>query len=189
MAAGVWFTTKCGKDIPLPDAAPSFKPRATIDSRQLSCPATPEYIPLDVDDPIGSYVHFGDSYGAGMGTGTTSRDRCRVGSNNFGRLLYSYMNDASISYDGRVCSGDTLTGLSKQIDNWSNAGDASIGTLSVGGNDVGFRNLVYYFVINIKKFLPWFTGPAILPGLRTGEDVHVRYQYLMTAVQAQRGIP
>ena len=33
------------------------------------------------------YVAFGDSYAAGMGTGVTSDDPCRVGSNNFAKLL------------------------------------------------------------------------------------------------------
>lgn len=154
VAAGIYFTTKCGTDIPLPAAASKFKHRAAIASRQSSCPVNNDYIFWDLVDPIDSYVHFGDSYGAGMGTGTTTGDKCRVGSNNFGKLIYSYMNDASIVYNEQVCSGDTLTGLTKQIDKWNTASSASIGTLSIGGNDVFFSDLVNYCVVALNLASP-----------------------------------
>lgn len=148
VAAGIFFTARCGTAIPFPPPPSSrFMSRDVIASRQSSCPADSDVIIDDGVYPIGTYVHFGDSYGAGTGTGTTSGDKCRVGSNNFGRLIYSYMNDANIKYDEKVCAGDTLTGLTKQVDNWSTAGDTSIATISIGGNDIGFYDLIWYCVI------------------------------------------
>jgi hypothetical protein len=65
------------------------------------------------------YVAFGDSFAAGMGTGTTSEDNCRIGSNNFGNLLMRYTDNPEVEYQGRQCSGDTVEGLAKQIDWWA----------------------------------------------------------------------
>ncbi|KAH6720758.1 SGNH hydrolase-type esterase domain-containing protein [Leptodontidium sp. MPI-SDFR-AT-0119] len=143
VAAGVWYTSKCNAPIPLPDPVT----KRSVGQRRASCPLNSDSIFIDGDIPIGQYVHFGDSYGAGMGTGTTSTDKCRVGSNNFGKLLHLWMNDASVEYVEKVCSGDTLTGLAGQISSWSNPGRASIGTLSIGGNDIGFSDLVWACVI------------------------------------------
>ncbi|KAH7327192.1 SGNH hydrolase-type esterase domain-containing protein [Rhexocercosporidium sp. MPI-PUGE-AT-0058] len=143
VAAGVWYTSKCSGSIPLPDPVT----KRSVGLRRAACPGNSDSIFLESYNPIGQYVHFGDSYGAGMGTGRTSTDKCRVGSNNFGRLLYRWINDESVEYVEKVCSGDSLTGLAGQIDTWSNPERASIGTLSIGGNDVGFSDLVWSCVI------------------------------------------
>ncbi|KFY31523.1 hypothetical protein V493_01031 [Pseudogymnoascus sp. VKM F-4281 (FW-2241)] len=144
VGTGVWFSSKCDAAITLPLMPPNKSTRG----RRATCPATSDSIFFDEESPIvGSYVHFGDSYGAGMGTGTTTTDKCRVGSNNFGKLLYAWMDDASIHYEEKVCSGDTLEGLAGQISSWSNPDSASLGTLSIGGNDVGFSDIAYNCVI------------------------------------------
>jgi lysophospholipase L1-like esterase len=98
------------------------------------------------------YVHFGDSYGAGMGTGTTSGDACRVGSNNFGRLLNEFTNDPSIDYQNHACSGDTTVGINRQIDEWTRPEKADVATMSVGGNDVGFSTIVRYCILQLAPF-------------------------------------
>ena len=74
----------------------------------------------DPNEPlaISGLVTFGDSYGAGMGTGTTSGDACRVGSNNYEQLFYDWVGDSSIPFERKVCSGDTTEGLNKKIDEW-----------------------------------------------------------------------
>ncbi|PVH73247.1 hypothetical protein DL98DRAFT_563279 [Cadophora sp. DSE1049] len=144
VGAGVWFTSKCNGPIPLPEPVS----KRSTGLRRATCPLNSDSIFFDVEAPIGQYVHFGDSYGAGMGTGTTSTDKCRVGSNNFGKLLHTWMNDDSIEYVQKVCSGDTLTGLTGQIDSWSNPDKVSIAALSIGVNDVvGFSDLVWSCVI------------------------------------------
>jgi lysophospholipase L1-like esterase len=93
------------------------------------------------------YVAFGDSFAAGMGTGTTSTDRCRVGSNNFGNLLYTWTNNPLVQYQQMACSGDTTFGLNRQINEWQLPEIADVATISMGGNDLGFPDLVRYCVI------------------------------------------
>ena len=87
-------------------------------------------------------VSFGDSYGAGLGTGTTSGDSCRVGSNNYAELVWRYMDKPDIKLQKLVCTGDTTKELSAKIDKWQNPKDYDMATLSVGGNDLGFSDIV-----------------------------------------------
>jgi hypothetical protein len=150
LAAGVFFSAQCGRDIPL--SGPPAPAKRRLAERQTSCPAESDMIFYDGVNPIGAYVHFGDSYGAGMGTGTTSTDKCRVGSNNFGRLIYAWMNDTNIEHVEKVCSGDTLRGLADKINSWSDPGKASIGTLFIGGNDIGSFDLIYYCVTTPNEY-------------------------------------
>ncbi|KAH4220839.1 hypothetical protein HBI25_051500 [Parastagonospora nodorum] len=114
---------------------------------RANCPIYDDIIFDDPRQEIVGYVHFGDSYGAGMGTGTTSGDACRIGENNFGDLLYKSWNDKGIPYERKVCSGDTTKGLNRQIDEWKESNKTNVGTVSIGGNDVGFSDLVYDCII------------------------------------------
>jgi hypothetical protein len=103
-----------------------------------------------IDGPlydVQGYVHFGDSYAAGMGTGKTSQDACRIGENNYGDLMYKSWGNSEIPFEKKVCSGDTTTGLNRQIDEWNDPGKANVGTLTIGGNDIGFYDLVWWCVI------------------------------------------
>ncbi|KAF3920067.1 hypothetical protein AA313_de0200233 [Arthrobotrys entomopaga] len=152
VAAGIYFTQRCSRDIPYPPPSAPGTKRA-VARRSDICPLVDDYILWDGADPddtsiaITGYVHFGDSYASGMGTGETSTDSCRVGSNNYGDLLYQWLNDNSISYERHSCSGDTTDGLNNQIQKWNNAAVSSVGTVTIGGNDLGFSDLVYYCVI------------------------------------------
>ncbi|KAJ8111527.1 hypothetical protein ONZ43_g5602 [Nemania bipapillata] len=116
-----------------------------------SCPL-PDFIVWDGDEDKGvkvaGYAHFGDSYASGMGTGTTKGDSCRVGSSNYGDLVYEFLDDSSVIYPGPLsCSGDTTVELAKRIDNWKTAKDTTLATLTIGGNDIGFSQLVMSCVI------------------------------------------
>ncbi|KAH3948791.1 hypothetical protein HBI56_121730 [Parastagonospora nodorum] len=180
-AAGIYFSDKCNKAIPLPplpgplftfEPTPTLPPATPAASEGTSvvsgtpipevlrrrdqiealyaradCPIYDDTIFDDPRQEIVGYVHFGDSYGAGMGTGTTSGDACRVGENNFGDLLYKSWNDKGIPYERKVCSGDTIKGLNRQIDEWVDSNGTNVGTVSIGGNDVGFSDLVYDCII------------------------------------------
>ncbi|KAK3937884.1 Mutanase Pc12g07500-like protein 1 [Diplogelasinospora grovesii] len=147
IAAGIYFSRVCNRDIPYP-TGPTV---GQLEPRDTSCPFVDDYIVWDgADDTtqgIIGYVHFGDSYASGMGTGTTSGDSCRVGSNNYGDLLYASFGDSSISYERHSCSGDTTDGLLAQIDKWTNAAQTNLVTLTMGGNDLDFSDLVYYCLI------------------------------------------
>lgn len=112
------------------------------------CQNFDDYIVIDGDSyGITGYVHFGDSYATGMGTGTTSGDTYRVGSNNFGNLLHKSFGNDNIPYQRKACSGDTTKGLNRQIDEWKDPARASIGTVSIGGNNIGFTDLVWYCIL------------------------------------------
>ena len=88
------------------------------------------------------YVAFGDSYAAGMGTGTTETGGCRRAEYAYPRLLAA-LAEGNIDFQNLPCSGavvgDMLQGgAGSQIDAWTNPHTADIATVSIGGNDVGF---------------------------------------------------
>lgn len=143
LASGVYFSVKTGRSIPLPPL-PATK-------RSDQCVATNDYLQWDdVNDdipPITGLVHFGDSFAAGMGTGSTGWfDKCRVGSNNFGKLL-SDSFEAGFDYQNLACSGDTVAGLYDKLHGWQNPTGDSLATMTIGGNDLGFADIVKYCIL------------------------------------------
>jgi lysophospholipase L1-like esterase len=131
--------------------------RTSTTTASSTCPIYSDYYIWDLGEEVLSftgYVHFGDSFAAGMGTGTTSWDSCRVGSNNYGQLLYSYMNDSSIPFENYACSGDTTTGLANQVKRWTDTTSPNIGTVTIGGNDVGFSDIIRNCLL---REMPWST--------------------------------
>jgi hypothetical protein len=181
VAAGIYYTEKCKRAIPLPPLpAPiivfnpqdkreeisavsrtpnthSLVSRIMGKQRQHSprqdsaadrCEGYNDYIVIDAPgEEIEGYVHFGDSYGAGMGTGTTSGDKCRVGENNFGDLLYKSWGDNKMPFTKKVCSGDTTSGLDRQIKEWKDPDKVNVGTVSIGGNDLGFSDMAWNCIL------------------------------------------
>ncbi|KAJ0382123.1 hypothetical protein COL922a_013189 [Colletotrichum nupharicola] len=152
VAAGIFFSKRCNKVIPYPaTTGPPASGGGTKRQVITSCPMA-DYVVWDGDDEsartrVAGYAHFGDSYASGMGTGTTSGDACRVGSNNYGDLIYKWLND-SIAWEGpKSCSGDTTVELMQKLDAWSTAADTNVVTLTIGGNDLGFSDLVWYCII------------------------------------------
>ncbi|KAH6842747.1 mutanase [Chaetomium sp. MPI-CAGE-AT-0009] len=135
--------------------------RSTTTGDAPKCALMDDFIVFDGPDEnargILGHAHFGDSYASGMGTGITETNSCRVGSNNYGDLIYRYLDDNSLSYERLSCSGDTTDGLYGQIERWSNAPQVTVATLTIGGNDLDFSNLVYYCVITPNNF-QWFSG-------------------------------
>ncbi|SMR52547.1 unnamed protein product [Zymoseptoria tritici ST99CH_3D1] len=102
-----------------------------------------------IDWPIKQgYVAFGDSFAAGMGTGTTTSDSCRIGSANIGDLINAFTNDPNVDYQRRMCSGDTTVGLDRQIKEWKSPEKADVATLTIGGNDLGFSDIVSLCVLS-----------------------------------------
>ncbi|KAK2763255.1 hypothetical protein FQN54_009891 [Arachnomyces sp. PD_36] len=97
---------------------------------------------LRAEASIDSYVHFGDSYAAGLGAGETSSDSCRRGSNNYGALAAEVIKPKD--FYSVPCSGDTTKGVNLQIDGWAEKkkeGRRVVSTLTVGGNDVLFGDM------------------------------------------------
>ncbi|KAJ9480771.1 hypothetical protein VN97_g12756 [Penicillium thymicola] len=148
VAAGLYFSAHCHKTIPTP-------PPSTNAAGSDSCPNY-DYVQIDESPILGidRYAHFGDSYAAGMGTGTTTsgtdkQGRCRIGSNNYGKLIDTWLDAEKLTYESHACSGDTTVGLDGQIDTWlhNDPKSTNIGTLTMGGNDVGFSDLVRNCII------------------------------------------
>lgn len=153
VAAGIYFSQKCKTIIAIPSTGPS-----TADA---GCTRYDDVM-IDQNDGDGfvptGMVSFGDSFAAGMGTGKTTDDNCRVGSNNYGTLLNKYLGE-EIPFEKKVCSGDTTTGLERQIKEWESQSTASFATLTMGGNDLGFSDIAWYCVVT-----PW--GWRTLPEYR-----------------------
>ncbi|KAI9371767.1 SGNH hydrolase-type esterase domain-containing protein [Aspergillus egyptiacus] len=147
VAAGVYFTKKSGRRIPLPEL-PAEPSEATT---AATCIQYNDYLLMDWVTPgyrVDGYVAFGDSYSAGMGTGSTTWwDGCRVGSNNYPTMLFEQIRSPGVSMEAKMCSGDTITGFQRQIREWRSSSTANIGTVTLGGNDLGFSDLVWNCVI------------------------------------------
>ncbi|KAJ5951187.1 uncharacterized protein N7479_009600 [Penicillium vulpinum] len=146
IAAGIFFSEVGQKAIPL-------DPPTTVSARADSGCVRHDDIMFDegCGFEISGIVSFGDSFAAGMGTDPeTTTDKCRVGGHNYGGLIHQHVGDDSVSIEKKVCSGDTTTGLQRQIGEWASASSANLATLTMGGNDLGFSNIVWYCVIT-----PW----------------------------------
>ncbi|PKX91286.1 putative alpha-1,3-glucanase [Aspergillus novofumigatus IBT 16806] len=154
VAAGVYFSRKCGHNIPLPPLPPTPSKRAT------TCPNFADYIFWDAigDDlvPVTGYVHLGDSFAAGLGTGTTSGSPCRVGSNSYGKLVYDSLDGEDVPFQNVACSGDTIPGLNNKLAGWQESSAYNLGTVTIGGNDVGFSNIVKHCILRyLNSPLGW----------------------------------
>lgn len=132
------------------------------------------------------YVAFGDSYAAGIGTGTTGTGGCRVGSNSYPKQLAA-MGPAGIDFQNLPCSGaivgEVLSGGDKsQIDKWTNPSNADIATLSIGGNDIGFYPILTACVLRIGQAFAGDCNKAVQSGYNTinGRDL---YNDIVSAMQ------
>lgn len=131
---------------PAPTVAPNVNPASGE-----PVPGAPD-ASTNSNNPIKKgYVAFGDSYAAGIGTGTTSMDGCRRGEFSYPKQIASY-SPSDIDFQNLPCSGAKLEhvlsgGPSSQIDAWTNPGNADIATLTIGGNDLGFYNILTACVI------------------------------------------
>lgn len=148
VAAGIFFSHELERQIPLyPPNHVSARAVSGLSARAGCVRHDDVMFDQGSGFEISGLVSFGDSFAAGMGTATTTRDRCRVGGNNYGDLIHQHLGDDRISIEKKVCSGDTTTGLRRQIDEWTGASRANMATLTMGGNDLGFSNIVWYCVI------------------------------------------
>jgi hypothetical protein len=105
-----------------------------------------------------------------VGAGNTLTDKCRVGSNNFGNLLYQWTNNPKVDYQSKVCSGDTTVGLSRQIDEWAKPGKADATTVSMGGSAATTASMEDH---GLHPLLTAFTTDGEESFLNIGEHVEV----------------
>src|SRR5580658_7512879 len=85
------------------------------------------------------YVALGDSYSSGVGAGNYSDGSCDQSSNAY-PVLWANANDPA-SFANETCSGATTSSvLSSQLGALSSS--TTLVSISVGGNDVGFANVM-----------------------------------------------
>ena len=90
---------------------------------------------------------FGDSYAAGFGTGRTTFDSCAQGQFSYGKILASGAPKGTF-HERQECTGAVIVDVAQgvdtdsQIDVWRFPQSADVVTLSIGGNDLGFSDIV-----------------------------------------------
>jgi lysophospholipase L1-like esterase len=114
-----------------------------------------------------NYVALGDSFSSGVGTGSyTLSSSCRRGVYAYPWLVAQQRPDTSLTFV--ACSGATTTSLmSSQIG--SVTADTNIVTVTIGGNDIGFSNLIVQCTLadcssaldSTRATLGTFLGPRL----------------------------
>ncbi|KAL5872619.1 hypothetical protein ACKVWC_008242 [Pyricularia oryzae] len=133
--------------------------------------------PLDVASGPGiGYIALGDSYGAGIGTEYDGdEDKCRLGNHAYTSLIYRDLVKAwEEGGDGdgtprpvfqwRSCTGATssdLLGQGGQIASLNGSLPASFATLSIGGNDLGFFDVMNSCIFRFYGFYSGTCAAAI----------------------------
>lgn len=131
----------------------------------LHIPISKRYTNTTIDtsftyEPIKTgYVSFGDSYAAGIGAGPTGSGGCRIGTNSYPSQLHTWIDSLQpgIDYQNLPRSGAVITevlqgGDKSQIDKWNSPSKADRATLSIGGNDIGFYNVLTSCVLRVEIF-------------------------------------
>ena len=108
---------------------------------------------------IEEWTAMGDSYASGVGAGTASSDnkQCRRFSDAYGNLMNKDPRLGASSghkFNGVYCSGSSFKNIHaggpySQVDQM---GNPSVATLTIGGNNVGFRDIL---TACIYKFYPF----------------------------------
>lgn len=138
-------------DLEVRDSLPSAAATTAALTSIAEAAASAQSMPI-----VKGYVAFGDSYAAGIGTGTTQENGCRQGSYSY-PLQIAAMAGGNIDFQNLPCSGAIVSevlqgGPKSQIDAWTNPNNADIATLSIGGNDVGFYNLLTACVLRVGQY-------------------------------------
>ncbi|MFF8914694.1 SGNH/GDSL hydrolase family protein [Streptomyces sp. NPDC015032] len=115
----------------------------------LAVPAAPGAYAADIEPTAaGTYVALGDSYAVAPGTREYDNpdDPCRRGPSTYPRLWAQH--HSSYSFVEASCSGATTTELtSQQVPQLTT--DTTLVTVQVGGNDVGFVDVLKNCILTI----------------------------------------
>lgn len=114
-------------------------------SLALAAPS-PQKITKRITTPyFQKYVAIGDSYASGIGAGEytgnkLSQDfRCSRFTNAYPQQLHRQLNDPNLrNFQHRACAGAT----GEEVQQQSVDADADLITISAGGNNVGFGDLI-----------------------------------------------
>ncbi|KAM7203130.1 SGNH hydrolase-type esterase domain containing protein [Naviculisporaceae sp. PSN 640] len=108
-------------------------------------PSTVEPSATSTPKPVIKYRAFGDSYAVGLGAGTDfaygEGDGCYRSNGSYPNQLNLILNDAPIAEENfHACSGATTDDVAKQAEYLDET--VELATITVGGNDVGFSDVV-----------------------------------------------
>ncbi|OAA71946.1 esterase [Akanthomyces lecanii RCEF 1005] len=116
--------------------------------------------------PSTGFVALGDSYSAGIGTGLNGSEvDCRLGSHAYPVLIRNDMmsaqsdpdRNATSSFQHLSCTGSTIDdvlagGARSQIDLFNTTDSADFAVLSIGGNDLGFFDIMNSCIFRFYSF-------------------------------------
>lgn len=125
-------------------------------SREVGFPHKPSH-------PPAGFVALGDSYSAGIGTGFNGTEsECRLGLHAYPMLIRrdlvaSQHTSASPSFQHLSCTGSTIDdvlsgGEQSQIDAFNTTKSADFALLSIGGNDLGFFDIMNSCIFRFYSF-------------------------------------
>lgn len=150
-------------------AGATASPVASSSPCQAFCPTATN--PIHPSDPVtaatkGNYVALGDSYSSGEGAidydPKSSKDKCHRSANAYSQVVdkkYRF-NDGTSFF---ACSGATTDNLlhgqngepAQIVDNPNLNAKTTLVTLSIGGNDLGFADVVTACAMDLHVHWPW----------------------------------
>jgi SAGA-associated factor 73 len=137
------------------------RPAPPTDDQRLELPDPLPFPHQPFNRPAG-FIALGDSYSAGIGTGLNgTEDDCRHGLHAYPILI----NDDLVSREGPnrttfqhlSCTGSTITDMLagspvSQIDQFNTTATADFALLSIGGNDLGFFDIMNSCIFRFYSF-------------------------------------
>ncbi|UNI19679.1 SAGA complex subunit Sgf73 [Purpureocillium takamizusanense] len=151
---------------------PQVKTIESSGHREIASPHRPSH-------PVAGFVAFGDSYSAGIGTGLNgTEDECRRGLHAYPRLIQADLNTTTRAHDVPPpalqflsCTGSTIQDMlsgapHSQIDAFNTSLPADFALLSIGGNDLGFFDIMNSCIF---RFYSFYSGTCD-EALRRSED-------------------
>ncbi|KAL7940915.1 SGNH hydrolase-type esterase domain-containing protein [Trichoderma barbatum] len=126
-------------------------------------PYAPPFPSRPGNRPAG-FIALGDSYSAGIGTGlfNGTEDDCRHGYNAYPMLVQDDLNRSLDGGDGPTfqflsCTGSTVNDMlagaeHSQIDGFNTTSTADFALLSIGGNDLGFFEIMNSCIFRFYSF-------------------------------------
>ncbi|KAL6808607.1 SGNH hydrolase [Trichoderma camerunense] len=139
------------------------RPESPSTAYRSQAPYAPPFPSRPGNRPSG-FIALGDSYSAGIGTGlfNGTEDDCRHGHNAYPMLV---QEDLSRSLDGGEvptfqflsCTGSTVNDMlagaeHSQIDEFNTTATADFALLSIGGNDLGFFEIMNSCIFRFYSF-------------------------------------
>ncbi|UKZ68895.1 uncharacterized protein TrAtP1_009913 [Trichoderma atroviride] len=137
-------------------------PLAPSTTSDLQAPYAPPFPRRPGKHPAG-FIALGDSYSAGIGTGlfNGTEDDCRHGYNAYPMLVQGDLNrnhgGHGPTFQFLSCTGSTVDDMlagaeHSQIDEFNTTATADFALLSIGGNDLGFFDIMNSCIFRFYSF-------------------------------------